>query len=270
MRTHTLHLILAVLAALNGPAALTATEYRVSDFLPLAVGNSWSCIHQVRDSYLILDGPPGPWTAWKEANGAFTLTVERTEEIDGETYFVLSDMPSGGWPSAPPGFIAGRKLRWKGSQLMEHTGSGEQTLYDFGGPEVYEYDPTTETYPVPRKSFISLAPDLEEWLKEASHTDEEVHGGRSIEFLAKYGMWACYEGVAIADAGAFRNRIGSYEAALIESAEGTGGPRGSSGESKVVRKRNYDQARRGEPGTITPLPSSVSPSSWGEVKESDR
>ena len=92
MRTHTLHLILAALAALNGPAALTATEYRVSDFLPLAVGNSWSCIHVVRDSYGLLDAP-GPWTAWKEANGVFTLTVERTEEIDGKTYYVLSDLP---------------------------------------------------------------------------------------------------------------------------------------------------------------------------------
>ena len=73
--------------------------------------------------------------------------------------------------------------------------------------------------------------------------------------------------------GALPERVsaGAPSRATLTLAEGpAGGARDSSGESKVVRKRNYDQARRGEPGTITPLPSSVSPSSWGQVKESDR
>ena len=275
MHTHTLRLILT-LAALSGPAALPATEYKVSDFLPLAVGNSWTCYHLVRDSYGLLDAP-GPWTAWKEAVGNFTLTVERTEEIDGETYYVLSDLPSGGWPPPPlppplPGFIAGKKLRWEGSRLMEHTGSGEQTLYDFDMPEVFEYDPPNETNRAPRRHFSYPAPDLEERLRTnvplGFGGDEAHSGSRGIEFMATFGVVIAWEVVSQADAGAFRNEISAWEAALIESAEGTGAPQGSSGESKVVRTRNQDQARRGEPGTITPL-TSVSQSSWGQVKESE-
>ena len=267
-RTHRLTLA-AALAALSGPAALPATEYRVSDFLPLAVGNSWTCFHQVRDPYGLVDAP-GPWTAWKESGGAFTLTVERTEVIEGKTYYVLSDLPSGGWPPSPlppplPGFIAGKKLRWEGSRLMERAGTGEQTLYDFDMPEVFERDE------VPKKTFSYPAPDLEERLRTdggvVGSGDEPNNGSRSIEFLATFGVRRAHEGVALADAGALRNEIGAWEAALIESAEGTG-VRGDSGESEVVRKRNYYQARRGEPGTITPL-TAVSRSSWGQVKESE-
>ena len=274
MNTRTHRLILAaILAALSGPAALPATEYEVSDFLPLAVGNSWTCFHQVRDPYGLADAP-GPWTAWKESGGAFTLTVEQTEVIDGKTYYVLSDLPSGGWPPSPRDFIAGKKLRWKGSQLMEHTGSGEQTLFDFGGPEVYEYDPATETYPVPRRRFGFPAPDLEERLRadpEVMGSGDEVHSGlHGISFLAKYGFWQCSESVQLSDAGAFRNEISANEATLIESSEGTGGvrgDRGDSGEGRVVRTVKFHDARRGEPGTIT---SSVSSSTWGQVKESER
>ena len=264
MLTHTLRLILA-LAALNGPAALPATEYKVSDFLPLAVGNSWTCNHGVYDSFGRLSDH-GPWPAWEDASGVFTLRVERTEEIDGETYYVLSDMPSGGWPPAPPGFIAGKKLRWEGTQLMEHTGTSEQILYDFGGSEGYKIEPTT-SYPVPRFSFGFAADDLVEWLEAQDY--EDVHSeSRIIVFLAKYGVWACYESVALADAGAFRNEIAISEAALIESAEGVAS--GASGDARVVRTLKYHDARKGEPGTTTPISSSVSPSSWGEVKEWDR
>ena len=48
-----------------------------------------------------------------------------TEVIDGKTYYVLSDMPAN-WPPAPPHFIAGKKLRWAGTHLMERTADGEQ------------------------------------------------------------------------------------------------------------------------------------------------
>ena len=269
MRTRTHRLILgAVLAALNGPAALTAIEYKVSDFLPLAVGNSWTCSHFVNDPFERL--PDWPWTAWENADGVFTLTVERTEEIGGKTYFVLSDMPSGGWPPAPPGFIAGKKLRWKGGELMVYTGTGEQTLFNFG-LEVFEYEPTS-SHPVPRTGFGFPADDLEEWLEERLETlgesgSDEVHSGvRQIDFLANFGVWACYEEVHLSDAGAFTNQIAFSYAALVESAEGTGGPRGSSGETKVVRRVSRDEARRGVEGTVT---SSVQ-SSWGQVKKDDR
>ena len=62
----------------------------------------------------------------------FTIEVLRTEELDGQTYYVISEMPSN-WPPAPPHFIAGKKLRWEGTQLMEHSGSGEQAIFRFDG-----------------------------------------------------------------------------------------------------------------------------------------
>ena len=141
MRTHTLRLILtlaAAVAALNGPAALTATEYRVSDYLPLTAGNSWNYIHNANDTFGRLPGSrgysiqQGDLRAWEGSDGFSTLTVEPTEEVDGKTSYVLSDMPSGGWPAAPSDYIARKKLGWDGRQLMKNNGTGKQTLYDFG------------------------------------------------------------------------------------------------------------------------------------------
>ena len=233
------------------------------------MGNSWTCGHRINDPFERLSDD-WPWAAWEDANGVFTLRVERTEEIDGETYYVLSDMPAGDWPPAPPGFIAGKKLRWKGSQLMEHTGTGEQTLFDFGGSEGYKLEPTT-SYPVPRFYFGFAADDLVEWLEAQDISGDDVHSEiRNIEFLAKYGFLSVQESISLSDAGAFTNRIASWEAALIENAQGTGGTRDSTGDSKVVRTVRYDDALRGEEGTKTPISTSVSPSSWGQVKESDR
>ena len=134
MRTHTHHLTAALVAALiawSGPAPLPATEYETSDFLPLAVGNSWTFIHDVLDIYGgVFGDPPGPWPAFeqmiRDSVAVLTITVERTEVIDRQTYYVLSDMPSG-WPPQPPHCLAGKKLRWKGSELMERTASGERS-----------------------------------------------------------------------------------------------------------------------------------------------
>ena len=122
MRTCIYHLTLAALAAiaaLAGPAA--APEYEASDYLPLAVGNSWTFHHSVFDFFeKRLPGVADPHTQWPAyaahipKTPSFTITVERTEVLDGKTYYVLSDMPSGGWPPAPPHFLAGKKLRWKG------------------------------------------------------------------------------------------------------------------------------------------------------------
>ena len=135
MRTHMHHLTVALVAALiawSGPAHLPATEYEARDLLPLAVGNSWIVGHSVLDFRYLDEGGVNPeWLAWEDSLGVFTLRVERTEEIDGRTYYVLSDMPSQGWPPAPPDFIAGRKLRWIGAQLMEgprHHWSGRVTV----------------------------------------------------------------------------------------------------------------------------------------------
>ena len=83
------------------------------------------------------------YTAQFPETPQFTIEVLRTEELDGQTYYVISDMPSF-WPPPPPHFIAGKKLRWSGTQLMEHRGGGEQALYRFDGANESGYEITTD------------------------------------------------------------------------------------------------------------------------------
>lgn len=142
MRTHMHRLTAATATALiawSGPAfAPPAADYEASDYLPLAVGNSWTFQHQWDDLHDRF-GSLSQWSAYLAARRAadpaypsLTITVERTEEIDGNTYYVLSGMPEN-WPPAPPHFVAGKKLRWDGTRLVQHTGTGELVLYRFDG-----------------------------------------------------------------------------------------------------------------------------------------
>ena len=124
-------LVAAVLVGLLGSGSAVADA---SDWLPLAVGNSWTYSHSYYESG---DGNYDVYSQWTNYTAPygipqFILSVLRTEVIDGKTYFVISDMPEY-WPPVPPQFIAGKKLRWVGDQLMERTADGEQALFRFGG-----------------------------------------------------------------------------------------------------------------------------------------
>ena len=127
--------VLPVLLGLSGALPTVATEYQASDYLPLAVGNSWTYSHELWDRKDNEGerrlGDRSQWPTFLETS-QFTIEVLRTEELDGQTYYVISDMPSF-WPPPPPHFIAGKKLRWAGTHLMEHRGGGEQALYRFDG-----------------------------------------------------------------------------------------------------------------------------------------
>ena len=121
-------LLAAVLVGLLDSGSATADA---SDWLPLAVGNSWTYEHQYRE----YGKDRSQWTNYTAQfpnRPQFTLSVLHTEVIDDKTYFVISDMPEY-WPPVPPQFIAGKKLRWVGDQLMERTADGEQALFRFGG-----------------------------------------------------------------------------------------------------------------------------------------
>ena len=126
MQNRMQHLIAAVLVGLLGRESAIADA---SDWLPLAVGNSWTYSHDYSDydNYDV-------YTRWTNYThfAEFTLSVLRTEDIDGQTYFVISDMPES-WPPVPSQFIAGKKLRWAGDHLMERTADGEQALFRFDG-----------------------------------------------------------------------------------------------------------------------------------------
>ena len=138
MQNRMQHLIAAVLIVLLGSGSVVADA---SDWLPLAVGNSWTYSHRYNDHQN--DDGDTRWPNYTEPLGGtpqFTLSVLDTEDIDGQTYFVISDMPEL-WPPVPSQFIAGKKLRWKGDHLMERTADGEQALFRFDGDSEYaSYD----------------------------------------------------------------------------------------------------------------------------------
>ena len=140
-------LLLVALLSLSGVQPAAATDYQASDYLPLAVGNSWTYEHDYYD----LDSEwwdlfPAYWEQWPANDEPlwlpqFTISVLNTEVIDGKTYYVISDMPAN-WPPAPPHFIAGKKLRWESTHLMERTADGEQAIFRFDGTTA-DYIPTT-------------------------------------------------------------------------------------------------------------------------------
>ena len=292
MRTQMHHLTAATVAALiawSGLAPLPATEYEATDYLPLAVGNSWAFRHEFYD----LAGRDGPKTRWpaylrREPDGwpaEVVITVERTEEIDGQTYYVLSDMPAD-WPPAPPHFPAGKKLRWKGTRLVEHTGTGEVSFFRFDGENEAGYaipmtagdnlvkvgirrdtNPLTRRGPVPTYGFGFSGYDyLRDWAAGAYYGTEHGNyikdvyyiggGGRNVSFLAGYGLSGGGEHVSGWDYPLFENWLNPLWANL--SSNNGSGVRGQSGFSKV----SFKDARGDIPRRDTSLPSA----SWGEVK----
>ena len=280
MRTHMHHLTAATVAALTGlssPSPLPATDYEASDYLPLAVGNSWTFRHEVFDRYggIFLD-LFAAWPAYEEAlpDGfpVVTITVERTEAIGDTTYYVLSDMPTGGWPPQPPHCLAGKKLRWKGGELMERTDTGEQSFFRFEGGSRYTIPLTHGDDEVRRRAgggppprpptmgFALTGNSALDWLSEFE--TEGWRGGRAVVFLAGYGLERCTERAeGYNDQGTvFKNRFHALRAVLVEG----GSDGGASGQSGTARTIHIDDAVRGGPPPGSPASSSSS--SWGQVK----
>ena len=180
LRTKTIQLTLAALVGLSGALPAVATEYQASDYLPLAVGNSWTYHHYYRDVVGEREeGYDDQWPAYFAREfSAFTIEVLRTEELDGQTYYVISEMPSN-WPPPPPHFIAGKKLRWEGTQLMGHSGSGEQAIFRFDGANRVGYDiPTVEG---DNRVTVELSAEPVPMYTFYFHGNGE--GGRGIGFL---------------------------------------------------------------------------------------
>ena len=245
MRTKTIHLTLAVLLGLSGALPAAATEYQASDYLPLAVGNSWTYKHEFYDP----KGPDGErrfgersqwptYTAQFPETPQFTIEVLYTEELDGQTYYVISEMPAW-WPPAPPHFIAGKKLRWSGTQLMEHSGSSEQGLYRFDGADETGYTVTTDAGDerVTVKAGLNPVP----WHAFSFRGDGYGKGLQACNFLAGYGTSSCGRRISGGDYPLFINQLKSLRAVL--------------GGTTV----EYEDAL---------VPTSTSSSSWGAVKRS--
>ena len=234
-------LTLAALLSLSGVLPATATDNEAADYLPLAVGNSWTYEHDYEDfDSDWWDLFPAYWDQWPALDEPvvfpeFTISVLSTEVIDEKTYYVLSDMPAN-WPPAPPYFIAGKKLRWEGTHLMERTTDGEEALYRFDGANEAGYTVSTDegdnvfkveilSTPVPKYAF-----DLRGF----------EGGAGGVVFLAGYGIELLVRGVGGIDHVIFRNRVDAIRAVL--------------GGVTV----EYEDAL---------IPTASSSSSWGQVKQ---
>ena len=227
--------MLPVLLGLSGALPAVATEYQASDYLPLAVGNSWTYEHDHADR----DADYSQWstyTAQHPKTPQFTIEVLRTEALDGQTYYVISEMPSF-WPPPPPHFIAGKKLRWSGTQLMEHRGGGEQALYRFDGANESGYEITTDagTDRVTVKAGLNPVP----WYSFKFHGHAE--GSRACGFLARFGCRGCGWGISSDGHSLFINHVSVIRAVI----EGT----------------QIEEADAW-------IPTSSSSSTWGAVKQS--
>ena len=261
MRTRICPLTLAAVVVLAGPAA--APEYKASDYLPLAVGNSWTFAHDVHDPYggVFPDDNPGN-------TGHVTITVERTEVFGDTTYYVLSDLPSG-WAPAPPHCPVGKTLRWKGSELMERTDTGERSFFRFEGPNPYTV-PLTHgddevnrqhhtSYPATAISFQFEGHDGWDWVSEFEPGEVDWVSIRTVAFLGGYGFSGCTEWMPGPDYKVFINSLGCLRATLAEASDG--GATGQSG--TTTRTISYEDALDGPP-------SATASSTWGQVKGSSR
>ena len=237
-----IHLILAALLSLGGVLSAGATDYQAADYLPLAVGNSWTYSHHVEGipSHYKSDSrwDDSLWSAYNSQEAPrFTITVLNTEVIAGKTYYVLSDMPAN-WPPAPPLFIAGKKLRWEGTHLMQRTSDGEQAIFRFDGTNETGYEITTNEGNIRvavRENFFSSVPRYD-------FDSPSLEGGST--FLAGYGIELCGRLIYSTDVVEFRNEVYVIGAVL-------GG-----------RQVKPSDARRGR------IPTASSSSSWAQIKQS--
>ena len=173
----------------------------------------------------------------------------RTEELDGQTYYVISDMPSF-WPPPPPHFIAGKTLRWEGTQLMEHSGSGEQALYRFDGADETGYTVTTVEGDnrVTVKVYSRPVPVYEFFF----HGTKE--GARGFGFLADYGIYIGGWGIFGEDHSIFENNVRAiravlggttveYEDALIPTSTSSSSSWGAVKRSLLARRTRGERVR---------------------------
>ncbi len=236
MGTTQFRLLWVVLLSLSGVLPAAATDFQASDYLPLTVGNSWTYEHIYHD---YKDREMSQWPAYTAQfpeEPQFTITVERTEVIDGKTYYVISDMPAN-WPPAPPHFIAGKKLRWEGTHLMERTADGEQALYRFDGANEIGY--AVSTNEGASRVTVEILPEPVPVYVFYFHGNFE--GGQGFGFLAGYGLDIGGWNIYATDYPLFRNATRSLRAVI--------------GGTSVEYK-----------DALTPTASQSS--SWGQVKQS--
>ena len=164
---------------------------RASQMLPLAVGNSWEYWHSMLDSTMVNVLP---------FEQIVTISITHTEEIDGHTYYVFSDMPYDE-PKAPFFFLAGKKVRFESNRLLERRPEGDVSLYQFEFDVFGGY-----TYEIPEQEQDTLVAALEStrgtrqsiifdfqghFDADAEHIRVYYFESRVAYFIAGFGLFNC-------------------------------------------------------------------------------
>ncbi len=266
MRTKQFRLLWVALLSLSGVLPAVATDYEASDYLPLAVGNSWTYEHEyydLNDEALTSNEALGidQYSAYVDQFPApdspvwlpeFTISVLNTEVIDGKTYYVISDMPAN-WPPAPPHFIAGKKLRWEGTHLMERTTDGERSVFRFDGANDAGYTVETDEGDLLVKTIVYSEP-VNFYAFTLHPPKPALTEKRSCGFAENYGCVVCHRSI-------FAGPSKLFEAGEQEMLQGS-----QTFSNRVLTLR---AVLGGHPVVYKDLltPTSISPSSWGQVKE---
>ncbi len=171
---------------LSWAASWAEADEQIHQMLPLAVGNSWFYSHFFGE----------------EGYRRVTISITHTEDIEGHTYHVFSDMPYED-PPVDYFFLAGKKVRWEGDRLLFRQPDRDVALYRFGGYPVneggdYSYAiPETESDTLvfvvphallpglPRKAGCPIHADS---LRTFSFRFNDPLRGREVEFLENFGM----------------------------------------------------------------------------------
>lgn len=171
----------------------SAAAREPSDYLALAVGNSWTYDHFYSS---MMDSIHAPF--W--GSETFTISITHTEGINGNLYYVF-DVPDHEWPF-PCFFLAGKKVRFAGDgRLLELTDGVEICVYDLSSElaenpyPIPEHEGDTQVTRNPSSgpsktySFAFLGhanPSFYEW---------ETRDTRTASFYARLGMRHCRQDV---------------------------------------------------------------------------
>ena len=256
---------LILVLGLTPLAAQTTKD--VQDYLPLAVGNSWTYKHEFFDGRT-WSAPPIYLTA------EFTISILRTEVIDGETYYVFSDISTTMPEGLPNHFLNGKKLRWDGNNLTEHDGTASFSLYRFsnispGSGRIENEYSIRETHGDTLVKTAALATDRGAY-QYFSFQGNPV--GSGLSFYGDFGMYRVIAGRASGDVIVLRNTITAIRAVFQTTTAQENGARDAGVSSSVtVEWEDFQCYSSGHDikygSTCNYPPTSTSASSWGSIKD---
>ncbi len=273
--------ILAALLVAPALSQTTTRTFQMSDHLPLAVGNSWTYLMSYHDARRDPNATTHPvFESFDPPTPEVTFTILRTEVLDGETYYLFSDVPAG-WPPAPAHSVAGKKLRWDGDNLTEHDGTSSFSILRFrdtpSGEGEYSFQ-ENDVSASDAKGDTSVRVGAVRNANMMSKVSFAFSGGRpssvslrTVHFVTGYGM--TYSSDVLVPEGEFypvlETSLSPVRATILMADSATNSSRSEDRYShRTIKFLDVFAAQSGDRQFPEGTTSSISNASWGELKES--